>query len=158
MTPRQQLDVWMDRYTDDVATLARAVFAWMRKKFPAANVIVYDNYNALAIGFATTDKGSGAVFSIVLYPRWVNFFFLNGATLPDPQKLLKGSGKRVRSITLHNRDALREPAMIALIDAEAKRSGLSSLTDSRGPIVIKAVSAKQRPRRPVAPAKKSSRK
>jgi hypothetical protein len=126
------------------------VFAFMRKKFPAATVIVYDNYNALAIGFATSDKASGAVFSIALYPRWVNFFFLHGATLPDPHKRLKGSGKQVRNITLHALDDLREPAVAALIDAEAERFGLASLTGPRGAIVIKSVSAKQRPRRPAS--------
>jgi hypothetical protein len=155
MTPRQQLDAWMGRYTDDVGTVARAVFAWMRKKFPAATVTVYDNYNALVVGFGTGVKTSDVVFSIALYPRWVTLFFFKGATLPDPQQRLQGSGKQVRGITLRTLDGLQEPAVLALIDAEAKRSGLSSLTRPRGTIVIKFVAAKQRPRRP---AEKSSPK
>jgi len=80
----------------------------MRKKFPRAEVMVYYNY-ALAIGFGPSERASDAVFSIVLYPRWVNLFFLQGAGLPDPHKLLKGSGKLVRSIrTCHKSDTKRD--------------------------------------------------
>ena len=54
--------------------VGRKAFVWMRKKFPDAHVLVYDNYNALAIGFAPTERGSEAFFSILLFPRWVNSF------------------------------------------------------------------------------------
>jgi len=119
----------------------------MRKKFPGASVLVYDNYNALAIGFGPTERASDAVFSIALFPRWVNLFFLQGAGLPDPNKLLQGSGKQARSIRLEKVQLLDEPAVLALIDAEARRSGLEPQAGS-GKIVIKSISAKQRPRRP----------
>jgi len=46
----------------------------MRTKFPRANVLVYDNYNALAIGFGPTERASDAVFSIAPFPRWVSLF------------------------------------------------------------------------------------
>ena len=62
--------------------------------------LVYDNYNALAIGFGPSERASEAIFSIVLYPRWVTLFFLQGAGLADPKRLLKGSGKVVRHIVL----------------------------------------------------------
>jgi hypothetical protein len=149
VTAKQQLDSFIAHYSPEVAGVARKAFVWMRKKFPGANVLVYDNYNALAIGFAPTERASEAVFSIALFPRWVNFFFLQGAGLPDPNKLLKGSGKQARSIRLDKIELLDAPAMLALIDAEAVRSGLAPGRGS-GKIVIKSIAAKQRPRRPRA--------
>src|ERR1039458_9537409 len=65
-------------------------------RLPGAVQLVYDNYNALVIGFGPSERASEASFSIVLYPRWVTLFFLQGAGLPDPRRLLKGSGKVVR--------------------------------------------------------------
>jgi hypothetical protein len=147
MAARQELDSFIAKYSPEVAGLAGKAFAWMRRKFPAATVAVYDNYNALAIGFGTSERVPDAVFSIVLYPRWVNLFFLKGATLPDPDKLLQGAGNRVRSIRLENLAQLDDPKLLALLDAEAARSGLIPGVGS-GKIVIKSTSAKQRARKP----------
>jgi len=147
MTPKQQLDSFIARFSPEVASVAKEAFAWMRRKFPQATVLVYDNYNALAIGFGPSERASDAVFSIALFPRWANLFFLQGAALPDPQKLLKGTGKQARSIRLERVELLNNPALLALIDAEASRLGLDPGAGS-GKIVIKSISAKQRPRRP----------
>jgi hypothetical protein len=146
MTAKQQLDSFIAKYSPEVASVARKAFTWMRKKFPHANVLVYDNYNALAIGFGPTERASDSVFSIALFPRWANLFFLQGASLPDPNKLLKGGGKQARSIRLENVEVLNNPALLALIDAEAARLGLEPGVGN-GKIVIKSISAKQRPRR-----------
>jgi hypothetical protein len=152
VTAKQQLDTFIANYSPEVAGVARKAFVWMRRKFPDADVLVYDNYNALAIGFGPNERASDAVFSIALFPRWVNLFFLQGAGLPDPHQLLKGNGKQARSIRLEKIELLDEPKVLALIDAEAARSGLEPGLGN-GKIVIKSISAKQRPRR-TAPAPK----
>jgi len=146
MTLRQELDSFIAKFSPEVAGVARKTFSWMRKRFPRATVLVYDNYNALAVGFGPTERASDAVFSIALFPRWVNLFFLQGASLPDPHKLLQGSGKQVRSIRLESMQVLDNPKLIELIDAEAARLGLES-GEGSGKIVIKSISAKKRPRR-----------
>jgi len=146
LTPRQQLDSFIARYAPEVAALTRAAFAWMRRKFPGATVMVYDNYNALAIGFGPGDRVSDAVFSIAAYPRWANLFFLQGASLPDPQKRLQGGGKQVRSVRIETMALFEEPAILKLLDLAAEPS-MRSRRPGGGKILIKSVSAKQRPRR-----------
>ena len=91
--------------------------ARLRRRMPGAHELVYDNYNALVIGFGPTERASDAVFSLALYPRWVTLFFLFGATLPDPLGLLKGSGKQVRSIRLETASIVDTPGVGALLDA-----------------------------------------
>jgi hypothetical protein len=147
LTPKQQLDSFIAKYSPEVGAVARQTFRWMRRKFPRATVLVYDNYNALAIGFGPNDRASDGVFSIALFPRWVNLFFLEGAGLPDPNKILQGSGKQARSFRVENVEILDRPEVIALIEAEAARSGLPPNAGS-GKIIIKSISPKQRPRRP----------
>src|SRR5512138_1203643 len=119
----------------------------MRKFMPAAQVIVYDNYNALAVGFGADERSSTAVFSIVLYPRWVSLFLLKGASLPDPHKRLSGSGNVVRHVVLTDISMLDDPQIRELMQQALARSGASLQTGKRGPIVIKSISARQRPRR-----------
>src|ERR1017187_888081 len=147
-SPQAQLDAFLDKYSPAVATLARACLAKMRARLPGAVQLVYDNYNALAIGFGPSERAGEAVFSIALYPRWVTLFFLQGAGLPDPQHLLKGSGKVVRHIVLASAADLDSPAVQGLMATALKRAEPAIDTDAPGSLVIRSVSARQRPRRP----------
>jgi len=45
----------------------------------------------------------------------VTLFFLNGAGLKDPKKLLQGFGKQVRSIRLKSPEQINSPEVEALI-------------------------------------------
>jgi hypothetical protein len=146
-TAQAQLDGFIAKYSPEVAKLGRAAIARMRKLLPAAQVLVYDNYNALAVGFAPNERASSAVFSIVLYPRWVSLFLLKGAGIPDPHKRLSGSGKVVRHVVLAEVAVLDDPQIRELMQRALARCGASLQTGKRGPIVIKSISARQRPRR-----------
>jgi hypothetical protein len=147
-TAQAQLDGFIAKYSPDVAKLGRAAIARMRKLLPAAQVLVYDNYNALAVGFGPDGRASSAVFSIVLYPRWVRLFLLKGAGLPDPHQRLSGSGKVVRHVVLTDLEVLDDPQIRALMQQALARAGVSLQAGKRGAIVIKSISARQRPRRP----------
>ena len=147
-TSQTQLDAFLDKYSPAIATLARACLAKMRARLPGAVQLVYDNYNALVIGFGPSERASEAVFSIALYPRWVTLFFLHGAGLPDPKHLLIGSGKLVRRIVLASAEDLDQPAVQALMATALRRADPGIDPDATGSLVIRSISAKQRPRRP----------
>jgi hypothetical protein len=147
-SPEKQLDGFIARYSPEIEELARGVLAKMRARLPGAVELVYDNYNALAIGFGPTEKTSDAIFSVALWPRWVSLFFLQGAGLPDPHRLLKGTGTVARHVVIEEAEDLDRPEIEELIvrALERARVPLGGTEESR--IVIKSVSAKQRPRRP----------
>ena len=146
---QRQLDGFIDKFTPAIAGQTRDVLAIMRTRLPGAIELVYDNYNALAIGFAASEKTSHAIFSIAVYPRWVSLFFLkNALKLKDPNGRLKGSGNMVRHIVLDGPDSLDEPAVQALMKAALKAADPPFDETQRSCLVIKSISAKQRPRRP----------
>ena len=157
-TPARQLASFLAKFEPSVAASARAALSRLRKRLPGATEIVYDNYNALAIGFGPGDKASEAIFSIAVYPRWVSLFFLQGAKLPDPHGLLKGTGTKVRHIVLTQPGALDQPAIKTLMSV-AMRSAKRPIDPSqRRRLVIKSISAKQRPRRHSTDRSASGRK
>jgi hypothetical protein len=131
-----------------MVSLAKAVLKKMRARVPGAVELVYDNYNALVIGFGPTERASEAVFSIALYQRWANLFFLYGATLPDPHKVLKGSGKQVRSIMIQDPAELDKPEVRELMNAALKRADPPIDPKQKRRMTIRAIAAKQRPRHP----------
>jgi hypothetical protein len=148
-SPAAQLGGFLAKFTPEVAASARAALARMRKRLPGAIELVYDNYNALAIGFGPTERSSDAVFSIAVFPRWVSLFFLqSGPELPDPHGLLKGTGTRVRHIVLKSPAEIDSPAVRALMKAALARAEVPIDRAAKARIVIKSVSAKQRPRAP----------
>ena len=149
VSPSAQLDAFLDKFTPEIAAEARVALRRMRARLPGAQELVYDNYNALAIGFAPTDRASDALFSIAVFPRWVSLFFLqNGTCLRDPDCYLEGSGKQARHIKLDNGAMIDDPGVQGLI-AQALEL-VDKPIDSGQPrrLIIKSISAKQRPRRP----------
>ena len=143
----KQLAEFIGRYTPEIVARAKEVLAAMRRHLPPCIELVYDNYNALVVGFGPTDCASDAVFSIVLYPRWVTLFFLHGATLPDPSKVLKGSGKIVRHVVLDSAADLDKPAIRKLMDRAL--AACEEPFPAERQLVIKSISARQRARRPI---------
>jgi len=135
------------KYPPAIAATGRAAVTKMQRILPGWTAMVYDNYNALVVGFSPTDRPSDAIYSLALYPRWVNLFFLQGAFLKDPHRILKGGGKWVRSVRLESAADLDRPEIRALI-AEARADAPPLKRPRRAALVIRSISAKQRPRRP----------
>ena len=153
-TPAEQWAAFLSRYDPAIAKVAKAAIARLRKELPGAVELVYDNYNALVMGFGPTERASEAIVSIALYPRWVTLFFLQGARLADSARLLKGAGSRVRHIVLSDVAILDQPAVRTLIRQALAAAPRPIDAKARRRMVVRAVSARQRPRRPAGPRTK----
>ena len=143
-----KLESFFAKYTPEIAAQAREIRQEMRKLYPMALELVYDNYNALAIGFGPTERTSEAIFSIALFPRWVSLFFLQAKGLPDPDRLLKGSGNVARHIVVSSVAMLKEPAVRALMQNADALAKVPFGAGSEHRLIIKSISKKQKPRRP----------
>ena len=147
----RQLSEFLAKFTPEIASRAGALIAAMRERLPGAVIPVYDNYNALAVGFGPTERVSDVIFSIAVFPRWVSLFFFRGVTLNDPMGLLRGSGSQVRHIVIPGPEALNNPDICALMKAALLAAQRPIDPAHPGRVVIKSISARQRPRRPESP-------
>jgi hypothetical protein len=145
-----QLAGFLARYDPKVAAMARGTLRRLRRRLPGATELVYDNYNALAIGFGPGERASEVILSIAVYPRWVTLFFLRGVALADPAGLLRGGGSRVRHIVLRPDLQVDAAPVDRLIGAALAAAAKPIEPRARRRLIIRAVSAKQRPRRPRA--------
>ena len=148
MNAQAQLDGFIDKFTPEVAALTRALFAKAVAQLPGATIPVYDNYNALAIGFGPTDRVKDVVFSLAVMPQWVTLCFTWGTRLDDPDGLLGGSGNQVRHIRLHTPEAWDAPAVQNFVAQALAKADRPIDPAAAGGLVTKSISAKQRPRRP----------
>jgi hypothetical protein len=142
------LQDFIAKYTPEVAGEGRRALAKLRRLVPGAVELVYDNYNGLVVGFGPSERASEAVVSLLFVPRWITLCFLqNAPALPDPKGLLRGSGTTVRSIRLSSARDLDRPEIRALVQAALARASVPIDAKQRRRLVIRSVSARQRPRR-----------
>jgi hypothetical protein len=146
-TAETRLEGFIAKFDPENQKLLRAVRRALRKRFPTAHELVYDNYNFLVIGYGSTERPSDCIVSMAGGAGGVNLFFLHGAKLRDPKKILIGAGKQVRFIRLERASDLRRPEVEALLAAAAAQAKTPLALKGRGKLIIRSVSAKQRPRR-----------
>jgi hypothetical protein len=145
-TPEAQLRSFVAKFDRENQSLVRAVRRAVRKRLPTATELVYDNYNFFVIGYSPTERPSDSVLSIAAGANGVGLCFIRGARLPDPTKILQGSGNQTRFIRVPSAAVLERPEVKALIDAALAQAKPMPAT-GRGKVVIRSISAKQRPRR-----------
>ncbi|MEP6767045.1 MAG: hypothetical protein ABJC61_00135 [Acidobacteriota bacterium] len=147
----KRLRGFIAKFTPAHQKLIRAVRKELRRRFPNADELVYDNYNFFVIGYGPTSRPSDALISIAAAANGVGLCFIRGASLPDRKKVLQGSGSQTRFLRIPSVDVLARPEVEALLAAAASLSRTPLRSSGRGQLIIRSVSAKQRPRR--TPAK-----
>jgi hypothetical protein len=120
--PAQQLKGFIAKFEPRHQRLIRAVRRALRRRMPTANELVYDNYNFFVIGYSPTDRPSDSILSIAAGAQGVGLCCIRGAALPDPQRVLQGSGNQTRFIRLASADVLARPEVKALVEAAIRQS------------------------------------
>jgi hypothetical protein len=143
----KQLNTFIDKFDPKNQTLIRALRKALRKRLPTAHELAYDNYNFFVIGYGPTERPTDCILSIAAAANGVGLCFIRGASLPDPHKTLLGSGKQTRFIRMESAKVLARPAVEALITAALAQSKTSLPATGKRKLIIRSVSAKQRPRR-----------
>jgi len=143
----KELRSFIQKFEPKHQKVIRAVREALRARFPTANELVYDNYNFFVIGYSPTERPSDSLISIAAAANGVGLCFIRGASLPDPAGILHGSGKQTRFLRLPSSDVLEEPDVRALLSRAASVAKTPMPKKGKGKLVIRSVSAKQRPRR-----------
>jgi hypothetical protein len=147
LDPEKQLQGFIDKFAPEHQLLIHAMRKALRKRIPSANELVYDNYNFFVVGYCPTERPSDAVFSIAAAANGVGLSFYRGADLPDPQKILLGSGVQNRFLRFESAKMLALPAVAALVDAAIAQAKVPFQPKAKGKLIIRSISAKQKPRR-----------
>ena len=146
ISPAKQLSTFLARFSPGIIALAKAGRARLCERLPGAVEMVYDNYNALVIGFSPTERPSDAILSLVIFPKRVSVCFIQGKHLPDPHRLLAGDGNLVRFIRLDDNVAILDTRSIRALIKTAIAFGEMPFAGPRR-LVVRAINRKRRPRR-----------
>ena len=142
-----QLRGFIEKFDPANQKMIRAVRKVVQSWFPTANELVYDNYNFFVIGYTPNERPSDAIMSIAAGANGVGLCFIRGAALRDPHKLLSGGGKQTRFMHVDSMALLKTPEVKALVAAAIAQSAVPLPKTGKPQLIIRSVSAKQRPRR-----------
>lgn len=147
LSAEEQLKGFIAKFEPKHQALIRSVRKALRKRFPSENELVYDYSKFFVIGCSPTERGSDSVIAIASGANRLRLCFNQGAKLPDPKKILLGSGKQTRFIWIDSPRTLRLPEVEALLKTAIDRAKAPFRPSGRAKLIIKSISAKQRPRR-----------
>ena len=141
------------RFLDPYPTDKQQTVLWLRDfvwdRYPTANELIYDNYNALAFGWSPTDRLGHTFCSVAIYRTGMNihFGFYWGSELHDPEKKLLGQGNQYRYLRVKSINEFSETYVEALIK-DAYANSIAKIKDPRqvmqGKTITKSVSKTKR--------------
>jgi hypothetical protein len=147
MSASRQLQGFINKFEPKHRALIRAVRKVLRKQLPTANELVWDNYNFFVLSYGSTERPSDCIVTIAAAANGVGLSFYRGTALPDPKKILLGSGTQNRFIRIESADVLARPEIEALITAAIAQAKTPLPNEGGGRLIIRSISSKQKPRR-----------
>ncbi len=114
------------------------------KRLPTAHEVVYEYRDCFVISYSPNERGYEGVLAIRASADGVRLYFNFGKGLPDPEKLLQGSGNQTRWIDVEGASTLGRPAVVRLIEEAIARNRVPFARAGRGSVVIRSTSAKKR--------------
>jgi hypothetical protein len=122
MPPDPKLLEYLAPYDPHVSRLALALRELVLEEAPTAKESFSRGY-AVGIAFSFTGKPIKDGFChVVAYANHVNLGFNQGATLPDPDRVLAGNGKSIRHVTIQGEEDLNHPFVRRYLRAAIERA------------------------------------
>lgn len=147
MDAEAQLESFIDKFDPDNQALIRSIRSLLKTRLPTCAELVYDNYNFFVIGYSPSERPSDYIVSIAAAASGIGLSFNRGNELDDPDQILQGSGKVNRFVRLPSPEHLQKPELTRLIDRACELSRVPQPWNGNGKLIIRSISAKQRPRR-----------
>jgi hypothetical protein len=108
---------WIDEYVSRKEVTLREVAQGLRQLMRKTVPNVRESVNPWKM---PTFESNGPMCFFTIGKSHVTFGFLRATSLPDPEKLLEGTGKNLRHVKLRSPEDLRNPALEELIQAAAQ--------------------------------------
>ena len=108
------LETFLMNYPDLVRELARSARALILSVMPETVEQFDPSANLIAYGLDRSYKG--LICGITLHKAYINIMFAQGASLPDPQGLLQGTGKLARHVRIDRLADLEAPEIRRLLE------------------------------------------
>jgi len=98
--PSTDLISFLAPYPTAIQNTALKIRALILATTPNVYELIWDNYNAVAVAYSTSEQLKDAYCHFAVYGKHVNLGFNRGVALVDKKKLFRGKGKLIRHINI----------------------------------------------------------
>jgi hypothetical protein len=151
--PPKALFQFLERYDRGIQELALEVRALVLEELQPRYEYVSNGY-CLAMGYGPTERLKDGVCVIAVASSYVNLLFNQGAHMQDPDRLLRGTGKNMRHISIRTPEELEHPAIRKYLHLAAEFAGDTRAAAANPAPLISIVIGKAGGKKPRASAKK----
>src|SRR5215471_5394470 len=135
---------FLEPYGPAITKLVIAARKMVLSQAPDSVELIYDAYSAVSAGYSFTGRPTDSFVYVAAYPKGVNIGFWDGTALPDPDRLLEGTGKRSRHVKIRAAVDLERPAVRDLIRAAIEIAERPEGRARKAESVVRAVYPKRR--------------
>ncbi|MBL0154972.1 MAG: hypothetical protein IPP93_16430 [Chitinophagaceae bacterium] len=139
-------------YAPAIRKLIMSMRAFVWDLYPKSNELIYDNYNAVALGWSVSEKLSHTFCTMAAFEKCCHFGFYYGNRISDPEKKLSGAGSQYRYIKLASINELPKTYIKKLLK-EAYANAVADLPEGKqwlqGATIVKSISAKKKRPKPI---------
>lgn len=139
-SPKAQFTAMLARFPPKIISLVKKSLTKLRRAFPVNFEIVYDYGHSLVLSFSMTEKGYEAIIALAIFQEDVKLYF--DKSLPDPKKVLKGTGTKVRSLSIALATDIDKEDIQALIHAAIQKAGVAFPEKASTKMIIQTQSKK----------------
>ena len=139
-SPSARMSALLSRFPPETVGLAKKSLERLRRVLPGSTQIVYDYSKSVVVSFSMSERGYEGIVVLAISPSQVQLYF--DKSIPDPKHLLKGSGSKVRSVSLEAATDVDRGDIADLIKAAIKHSGVKLPAAGAGRVIFKSESKK----------------
>ena len=140
-----ELPGYLGPFPDDVAEIVHLLRERVLTVMPNAHEVVWDATNAVSLVYAPSTRWQDGICHIAVYSEHVNLGFNDGASLPDPWHVLRGTGRRIRHATFRNIEDVDVLWIDQYLNAALSQSGRGPDMGDGGTTVRESSGPKRRP-------------
>jgi hypothetical protein len=93
---QNEFEIFIKTYPEPVQLIAQQLREMVMSELPGTKEMV--DAPSKIIAYGANAKYADLVCAIAPYPKYVNLMFSRGASMSDPDGILKGTGKKARHI------------------------------------------------------------
>ena len=145
----EDLIKFLSPFKKEVSVLVLWLREFVWNLYPQTNELIYDNYNALALGWSPTDRPSHSFCTISVFRtnNNIHFGFYWGSEISDSEEKLIGNGKQYRYVLVKNKSEFPKTYIKTLLN-EAYTNSLRKVKDPKqiqqGKTITKSISKNKR--------------
>ncbi len=128
-TADQQIAAFLASYSAEINAFAQALRVYLKQETKPAYELAGVSAQSFNIGYGFTTKAWDCYCAIIVYRKHINISLPSGASLSDPERLLHGTGSRIRHLKISELKDVQTPAVKMLL-TEARKNALAAVEGS----------------------------